>query len=204
MYTLYYLPDACSLATQVLLRELDQEFELIHRPPAEHYETVNPVGAVPVLIDGEQVIQEGAAIMIHLLEKHGSAFLPPSGQARTKVLQDLLFANATVHPAYGRLFFIAQHLSDGPEKQAAYAAAAEGVNRLWRIVNEQLANQPFLGGDTFSPADILLTVYSRWGTLFPVGLELGANVERMVMAITGLDSFRQSVAAERIDCAQGA
>ncbi len=50
MYTLYYLPDACPLATQVVLHELDQPVEIINMQTVENFSAINPVGTVPVLV----------------------------------------------------------------------------------------------------------------------------------------------------------
>ena len=37
MYTLYFLPSACSLATQAILNELNQPVELIHKGEAGNF-----------------------------------------------------------------------------------------------------------------------------------------------------------------------
>lgn len=105
MYTLYFIPGACSLATQAILNELDQESTLVHKLEADHFETLNPVGTVPVLVDGDKVLNEGVAIILHLLNKHKNRLIPERGDARHQAIEHMMFANATMHPAYGRLFF---------------------------------------------------------------------------------------------------
>ena len=72
MYTLYYSQGACSIATQVVLRELDQTVNIIDVKKLENFKEINPVGAVPALIDGENTLTEGGAIMLYLLDKHSS------------------------------------------------------------------------------------------------------------------------------------
>ncbi len=196
MYTLYYLPGACSLATQVVLRELNQEVTLINKNQTENFEQLNPVGTVPVLLDGDKNLREGAAVMFHILNKHENELFPASGAAREKAIQDIMFANATMHPAYGRLFFIAQTLEDGTGKDAAFAAAADAINHLWQVVEQNLGEQRFLGGETLSAADVMLAVYSAWGEYFPVEISLGENTQRMLDAVKNRPSFNASVAAE--------
>ena len=173
MYTLYYLPGACSLATQVVLHELNQVVKIIDKQQVEDFNTISPVGTVPVLVDGETTLHEGAAILLYLLNKHENSMLPTSGPARQQAIQNIMFANATMHPAYGRLFFIAQNIKDEQAKQTAFTAAAENINQLWQVVEQQLSAKDFLGGDKPSAADIMLAVYSRWGEHFPVELTFG-------------------------------
>jgi glutathione S-transferase len=109
MYTLYYLPGACSLATQVVLHELNQPVELVDIQQLSNFTDINPVGKVPVLIDGDGTLLEGAAILLHLFSKHESPMMPASGASRAKAIEDILFANATMHPAYGRFFYRLAH-----------------------------------------------------------------------------------------------
>ena len=201
MYTLYYLPDACSLATQVVLHELDQAVDIVDVQKQSNFTSINPVGTVPVLIDGESTLREGAAILLYLLNKHPSHMLPTSGADREQAMQDILFANATMHPAYGRLFFISKHISNEGAKQEALTAAADAINRLWQVVEQQLAGQAFLGGDRPSAADIMLAVYSRWGAGYPVTITQGSNTARMLAAVEAMPSFQRALTAEQAQSA---
>jgi len=197
MYTLYYLPGACSLATQVVLHELDQAVDIVDIQKVDNFSEINPVATVPVLIDGERTLCEGAAILLYLLNKHPSHMLPTSGAGREQAIEDILFANATMHPAYGRLFFIAQQISDESAKAEAFAAAAQAINQLWRVVEQKLASQPFLGGERPSAADIMLAVYSRWGAGFPVNIAHGSNTIRMLADVQITPSFLRALKAEQ-------
>ena len=197
MYTLYYLPGACSLATQVILHELDQAVEIIDKQKVDDFTSINPVGTVPVLVDNGNARREGAAVILYLLNKHQNTMLPATGAARDIAIQDIMFANATMHPAYSRLFFIAQNISDELAKQSAFEAAAQAVTSLWQVVEQQLANQKFLGGDQPSAADIMLTVYSRWGASFPVDILLGHNTQKTLDAVQAMPNFQRALAAEQ-------
>lgn len=196
MYTLYYIPGACSLATQVVLNEMGQAVTIIDKQKVENFTQLNPVGSVPVLIDEGNTLREGAAVMLYLLNKHQNTMLPSSGSAREQGIQDMMFANATMHPAYSRLFFIAQSISNEEVKQSTFDAAAEAITSLWQVIELQLAQQKFLGGDQPSVADILLTVYSRWGAHFPVDIPMGTNTKKMLEAVQLMPSFQDALAAE--------
>lgn len=197
MYQLFYLSDACSLATHVILRELGQEVELINIQNMDNFRSINPVGTVPVLLDGTNTMFEGAAILLHILNKHINLLLPEGGNARQKAIQDIMFANATMHPAYGKLFFIEQHISDEKTKKVAFNAAAKSINQLWKIIESELNSKSFLGGDAPSAADIMLTVYSRWGTSFPVDIAFGKKTTKLLNAVQEMPNFKKAVEAEQ-------
>lgn len=197
MYQLYFVPGACSLATQVVLRELNIPVEIIDKNSVPDFSSLNPVGTVPVLQDGDEIVREGAAIMIHVLEKQTNPFLPVDALGRSRAIQDIMFANATMHPAYSKLFFTAQNLPDGDAKNTAFAAAADAINKLWQVVEKRLQTQTYLGGDTPSAADIMLTVYSRWGQFFPADIVLGPRAQAMVNAIQQRPTFVAALDAEQ-------
>lgn len=207
MYTLYYSQGACSVATQVVLRELGQSVNLINVKQVENFKEINPVETVPVLIDGNSalkeegaiILKEGAAIMLHLLDKHSSPMLPFDGVKRQKAIQDIMFANATMHPAYGRLFFISANITDEVSKTSAFSAAAYLINNLWKVVETELATKPFLGGNSPSAADIMLAVYSSWGIYFPVDIIFGDKTEVMLEAVKAMPSFQETIEAEQVD-----
>lgn len=201
MYTLYFVPGACSLATQVVLRELEQPVSLVHKARAEDFTAINPVGTVPVLASGDQVYTEGAAIMWYLLNRHPSSLLPQGEPARQQALTDIMFANATLHPAYGRLFFLSQNAKDDEQGAALMEAAAREVSRLWRIVETRLQSSPYLSGEDVSAADIMLAVYSRWGQFFSVDIEIGPKSRQMIERVLERPSFVASLAAEQA-CSQ--
>jgi len=194
MYTLYYAQGACSVATQVVLRELGQEMKLIDAKQLDNFKAINPVGAVPVLIDGDKTLTEGAAIMLHILHKHHSSLFPEKN--REQAIENIMFANATMHPAYGRLFFISQHIDNETVKQQALNAAADSINQLWQVVENQLANKQFLGGEQISAADIMLAVYARWGAYFPVDIVMGEKTLKMLAKVQAMPSFIATEAAE--------
>jgi glutathione S-transferase len=202
MYTLYYSQGACSVATQVVLIELQQKVKIIDVKQIDNFKTINPVGTVPTLIDGEKMLTEGAAIMLHILTKHENSLFPLPADARQKAIQDIMFANATMHPAYGRLFFLSQNISDEEIKQDTLDSAAESINQLWQVVENQLANKSFLGGDSPSAADIMLTVYSRWGAYFPVDIIFGEKTTQMLDAVQGMSSFKKADEAEQAQSSQ--
>lgn len=197
MYTLYYSPGACSIVTQVVLHELEQDVTIIDVNNMADFKSINPVQTVPVLVDGDKTLREGVAILLHLLNKHPNQLLAASGDARQQGIQDVLFANATMHPAYGTLFFVAKTITDDEVKQTAFNAAAEHINHLWEVVESELEGKTFLGGDEPSAADIMLAVYAIWGAYFPVDITFGAKTAAMLSAVQAMSNFVRTIEAQK-------
>lgn len=202
MYTLYYSPGTCAVATQVVLHELDQDVTIIDKNHLNNFGEITGVGEVPVLRDGDKTLREGAAIILYLLNKHQNSMLPVDAEARQAAIQDIMFANATMHPAYSKLFFIAKNITDEQARQEVLNAAADAINALWTVVEQQLTDKAFLGGNHPSAADIMLTVYSTWGQYFPVDIRLGKKTAAMLKAVQAMPSFVNTVEAQRVESAK--
>ncbi len=196
MYTLYFLPGACSLATQSILNELNQPVTLIQKQDAENFEELNPAGTVPVLIDQQRVLNEGVPILLYLLDKHDNRLIARNGEARQRAIENMMFANASMHPAYSRLFFTDANITNSEGKQQSFVAAANVINKLWAAVETKLQGKTYLGGESPSPADFLLAVYSRWGQFFPVDIVIGPSARRMIDSIIARDSFQKALQRE--------
>ncbi len=206
MYTLYYSPGTCSMAIHVVLNEINTAFELSpvilangdHKKP--EYLKINPRGAVPALKDGDSVILEGAAILLHLADKHKLALLPASGMARTKAIEWLMFANATMHPAYARAFFVNKNCADEKAKQELLTVACAQINALWADVEKTLATQPYVCGEECTLADILLTVIANWGGYLPSNsVVLGEHCKQLFKRVINRPSYQKALVTEQVE-----
>ena len=89
---LHYYPGNASFTPHVLLREIGAPFELklVQRAEGAHkqpeYLKLNPNGLIPVLVDGELVLYETAAICMHLADAHPGAALPALGVVEDGVI----------------------------------------------------------------------------------------------------------------------
>ncbi|ROR97897.1 glutathione S-transferase [Sinobacterium caligoides] len=200
MYTLYYMEGSCSLATLSVLNEIGvEDVRIIDKEKVAEYKSINPVGAVPALDDGSTVWREGAALIIYLLDKHESNMLPENGDARQSAIENIMFANATMHPAYGRLFFLNQAVEDDQVKLDSMAKATNMINDLWKAVEKELQNKVYLGGSEPSAADFMLAVYSRWGEMFPVDIVIPPKAKEMIASIISRPSFIKALDMEKTE-----
>jgi glutathione S-transferase len=204
MYQLYYSPGACSMAAHVILNEIGAPMEAIkvdlHAGEGQKPEflKINPRGQVPVLVDNGKVIRECAAIMIYLMETNNSPLLPKTGEARTRALEWLMFANATLHPAYSRGFGLMRVDIDKAAKDTLTKITVEQINKLWKEVDETLEKSKYIAGDSITAADILLTVIANWSGNF-TGITFGANVKRLLKEISARPSYQKALKDEQVE-----
>ena len=84
MITLHYHPSTASMVPHILLEEIGEPFQrvLVDRVAGAHkqpeYLQLNPNGLIPVLVDGDHVVYETAAIVLHLCDTHPRARLAPA------------------------------------------------------------------------------------------------------------------------------
>ena len=203
MYKLYYAAGACSMAIHIALLECNQQVTLekvdLTQPRSPEFLKANPRGQVPVLMDGEQVIREGAAIMIHVLEKHKSNLLPQSEPSRTTALEWLMFGNASMHPAYSRCFFLMKMAEAGPAKDKLCEAACAAINKLWDGVEQHLANQPYVCGNDITMADILLTVIANWSPRMPNPINFGPRTKKLFQTVIARPAYMKAMETEQVE-----
>ncbi|MDX1453392.1 MAG: glutathione S-transferase, partial [Oleiphilaceae bacterium] len=135
---------------------------------------------------------------LYLLDTYPNSFLARDGFAREQAIQDIMFANATMHPAYSKLFFISHLGLNERDINRAFGVAATFINQLWQVVETRLSGQDYLGGSGVSAADIMLSVYSRWGSGFPVDIEIGPRAQAMINRVMAMQSFQTALANEQL------
>jgi glutathione S-transferase len=205
MYTLYYLPGSCSMAVHVVLNEIGAEFKLENvtvpkgEPRADSFLKINPRGNVPVLKQDDFVLREGAAILLHLIETHKSPLLPASGKERATALEWLSFANSSLHPAYGRAFFLAAQLGEKCAEDTVYAAAIQSIQKLWNDIEERLTKSKYLAGNEISVADILITVIANWSKNLHKSISFGPKTKELFAGIIERPSYRKALEVEKVE-----
>lgn len=174
MITLYHYPSNASFAPHVLLRELGVPFELqlVDRANAQHkspaYLKLNPNGLIPVLVDGDLVLYETAAICLHLVDTHPqSALAPVLGTAeRAHFYKWLVWLTNTLQATLIAYFYPERWVDEGNAAGAAQvrAHAMAKVHGQLQQIADQLASHrgPWLLGERYSAVDIYAFMLCRW------------------------------------------
>jgi glutathione S-transferase len=194
MLQLHYFPSTASMAPHILLEERGQPFELIwidrehdgHKSAA--YLQLNPNGLIPVLVDGDTVLYEAAAICLHLADAHPQAGLAPAlGTAeRAHYYKWMVWLTNTLQASL-ILYFYPDRWADDAAGTASVKAHAEArVGSLLDQLEAELVRHggPWLLGAQYSAVDAYALMLCRWtrGFARPARSlpQLGAYLQRML------------------------
>ena len=115
---------------------------------------INPVGKVPVLVDGELVLTESIAIALYLAEKYiDRGLLPTDFGQRAQVNRWLLFAATELEQPLWR---IARHTALYPETKRLAAdvpLAREDFKPMAAMLEQHLRGRQFVVGNSATVAD---------------------------------------------------
>jgi len=118
---------------------------------------VNPNSKIPALMDysGQTPVRvfESGSILIHLAEKFG-AFLPASGPERTEVLNWLMWQMGSapfVGGGFGHFYAYAPEKYEYPINRYAME-----TKRQLDVLDRQLAEHPFVAGQSYTIADMAI------------------------------------------------
>lgn len=203
-YELYCLSGACSMAVHVVLNELGQDVKLhmldraSNQIKSPEFLKLNPRGQIPVLVEDGKALREGAAQIVYLCDKHKSPLLPQSGWERAQALQWLMFANASLHPAYARTMWLGKNVPAGDVQTNAIAEARKQIQGMWDQVEEHLAAEgtDFVAGNSMTAGDIVLTVIANWS---PENYKFGPKTKALLKAVTARPAYQKALAAENVE-----
>lgn len=205
MLQLHYFPGNASMAPHLLLEELGVPYELklVDRTQQAHksseYLKLNPNGLIPVLVDGDSVLYETAAICLHLLDTHPEAALAPATGtlARAHFYKWLVWMTNSLQAAL-ILYFYPERWADSAEGAAQVRAHAEAkVGALLDQMEAELARHggPYLLGEAFSGVDLYALMLCRWtrGFARPARSlpQLGPYLQRLLARPTVQRVFEQ-------------
>jgi glutathione S-transferase len=185
MMKLYWAPRSRSFTALWLMEETGQPYERVltdittgaQRTP--EYLAINPMGKVPALGDGDATLAEAAAICAYVAERYPESKLaPPLGDPkRAKYLYWLFFSPGCIEPAIVQL---ATKIEMNP-----VAAGWGEAQRVFDVLDAALSNGPWLLGDSFSAADVMI------GS----GLHYAVRLFKMVPARPSFDAYIARCAA---------
>ena len=172
MLQLHYHPSNASMAPHLLLEEIGVPFELhlVDRANGAHksaeYLRMNPNGLIPVLVDGELVMYEAAAICLHLVDTHPEAGLAPAvgTPQRAHFYKWLAWLTNTLQATL-IVYFYPERWADAPLAVAQVKAHAEAkVGAMLELLDDELARHggAWLLGDAFSAVDAYALMLCRW------------------------------------------
>jgi glutathione S-transferase len=178
MIQLHYYPSTAAMAPHVLLEEIGVPFELVLVDPGQdvhktqEYLKLNPNGLIPVLIDGDLVLYESAAICLYLCDSHPEAGLAPAlgTPERAHFYKWLMWLTNTLQATLIIYFYPERWMNaSNPDGAAELRSHAEArVRVLLDQLDMELARHggPWLLGDAYTALDAYAMMLCRWTRKF--------------------------------------
>jgi glutathione S-transferase len=171
---LHYYPSTAAMIPHIVLEELGVPYERVlvdrtqngHKEPA--YLKLNPNGLMPVLTEGDFVLYETAAIVLHLCDTHPQAKLAPElgTPARAHFYKWLMWLTNTLQATLIVYFYPERWVDEGntagiAQVKARAQAKIDGlVDQLDALVRDN--GGPWVLGKQYSALDPYVFTLCRW------------------------------------------
>ena|SRR5215475_6889467 len=181
--TLYHAAPSRSSVALWMLEETGEPFDikLLSLNKGENrqpdYLAINPMGKVPALRDGDVVITECAAICCYLADAYPKNGLnvPIADPRRGTYLKWLFFGPSCLEPA---IIDRSLKREGAPQRMLGWG----DYDSVLDVITKAIAPGPYLLGDKFTAADVVIGSGLRWGMMFeliPKKPEIVAYVSRL-------------------------
>jgi len=200
MLTVHHLGKSQSERIVWLCEELEIPYELKHytrdattmlAPP--DYKALHPIGAAPVITDGDLVLAESGAIVDYIMARYGKGRLTVGADdpAFAQFLYWFHFANGTLQAAIGRLMIL-NRLKLGDDNPMLAATRAR-VDRAFDLVDARVREAEYLAGP-FTTADIMIGFSLTTMRYFqPYDIARCPNVVRYLARIGARPAYRRAM-----------
>ena len=171
---LHYYPSTAAMIPHIVLEELGVPYERVlvdrtqnkHKEPA--YLKLNPNGLMPVLTDGDLVLYETAAIVLHLCDTHPQARLAPEPGTpqRAHFYKWLMWLTNTLQATLIVYFYPERWVDEGNAEGAAQVKAkaqarvGELLDQLDALVRDN--GGPWVLRAQYSALDPYVFTLCRW------------------------------------------
>jgi glutathione S-transferase len=163
MLTVHHLGKSQSERIVWLCEELEVPYELkryardpvtVLAPP--DYKALHPIGAAPVITDGNLVLAESGAVVEYITAKYGNGRLAlrPDHPDFAPFLYWFHFANGTLQANMGRNMIL-NRLKLAEDNPMLVAIRAR-VDRAFDLVDARAGEAEYLAGGEFTSADIMM------------------------------------------------
>ncbi len=201
---LYGCPKACSLVSHIALEMTQAPFEyrFVNMFSREHlkesYLAISPRGKVPLLVMGDQKLNENIAILNWLAEHFtDSTLLPaPASASWFGALSDLSWFASGIHPCMTRMLLPERFVRDKDSQAALRASALKALGAEFALIDRHLAERRWWL-DAWSALDAyLFWIWARSGE-GQIDLSTYSNYARHAQEMLSLQQVQRVLERER-------
>ncbi len=184
-----------------LCEELGIAYELKHytRDPVTRLSppelrALHPLGAAPVITDGDLVLAESAAIIEYIIAKYGDGRLAlgPTHPDFAQYLYWFHFANGNLQPNMGRNMVM--NRLDLPPDNPVLLAMKGRLGLVLDLIERRLGEADYFAGREFTAADIIMVFsLTTMRAFMPLDLAPYPNILRYLQRIGTREAYRRAM-----------
>src|ERR1700684_2589781 len=161
--------------------------------PAD-YKALHPIGAAPVITDGEVVLAESGAVVDYIVARYGKGRLALAADHPdfAPFLYWFHFANGTLQAGMGRLMILTR-LKLAEDNPILVGSKAR-LDRAFDLIEARVKEAEYLAGSTFTTADIM-SVFSLTTMRYFQPYDLGRhpNIVRYLARIAARPAYQRAM-----------
>ncbi len=200
---LYGTAPTRAIRVQWLLNELGIDCEVIGLNPLgdldPEFLALNPAAKLPVLVDGDLVLTESAAIPLYLAEKYPEKGLIPSGLAdRAQMYRWIFFLVTEIEQPLWRIALNTTIYPEADRVPADIKNATRDCKKMVAVFEHHMSGREVVAGDRLSVADFNAAYTLDWANeagMLGEAPRLKAYLETMYARPTAPMTIKQGFAA---------
>ena len=170
MFTLYYAPHTCALATHIILRDAAARYELKRvdfgktEQQSAAYLTVNPKGRVPAMVTPRGILTETPAMLAFIAQSFPQARLAPLDDpfAFAELQAFNSYLCSTLHVAHAHRMRGYRWADEAASFADMLRKVPKSVAACYDLIETQMLKGRWVMGDAYTIADPYLFTFAQW------------------------------------------
>jgi glutathione S-transferase len=207
MFTLYFAPHTCALATHIALRDAGAQFELrrvsfkANEQQSAGYLAINPKGRVPTLITPDGALTETPAMLAYIAQMFPKQGLAPLDNpfAFAKLQEFNCYLCSTLHVAHAHRMRGHRWADEASSFADMQRKVPKSVSACYDLIERELLAGPWVFGDDYSIADPYLFTLAQWMEADGVEPSRFPKVAAHRARVAALGNVQAAIGAELAD-----
>ena len=170
MFTLFYAPHTCALASHIALEDAGAAYELKRidfgktEQQSPDYVAINPKARVPALVTPRGILTETPAMLAFIAQSFPAARLAPLDDAFAfaEVQAFNSYLCSTVHVAHAHRMRGNRWADDPAALAAMQKKVPQSVGACFELIDRHMLRGPWVMGDNYTIADPYLFTLAQW------------------------------------------
>jgi glutathione S-transferase len=170
MFTLYYAPHTCSLASHIALEDAGARYELKRidfskaEQQSESYIAINPKARVPAMATPRGILTETPAMLVFIAHSFPEARLAPTDDpfAFAEMQSFNSYICSTLHVAHAHRMRGRRWADDPASFADMQRKVPQSVSASYQLIEQHMLKGPWVMGKAYTVADPYLFTLAQW------------------------------------------